>query len=202
MQPDANSNVDVSVLVPVLNEGRDIVEVVRAMSAQRLDGTLELIFADGRSTDDTKEQLERLALTDDRIRVLENPRRGVASGLNVCLAAARGKYVARMDGHALYPPNYLQQGVDRLRADILAHDQEMLIESHERFPCSGCGAVGRVKPFIRIGSQGRRTIRHERLTLNQRLPRDRSRSKAGDIAEGTAGGKPEGIFRLTKYFTL
>lgn len=111
------STVDMSVLVPVLNEGRTIREVVRAMTRQQLNGTVEFLFADGRSSDDTKAQLERLADADPRIRVLENPRRGVASGLNVCLRAARGTYVARMDGHALYPPTYLQDGIDRLTKD-------------------------------------------------------------------------------------
>jgi succinoglycan biosynthesis protein ExoA len=47
--------------------------------------------------------------------VLDNPRRGTPSGLNVCLATARGSYVARMDAHSLYPPRYLQLGIDRLR---------------------------------------------------------------------------------------
>jgi glycosyltransferase involved in cell wall biosynthesis len=114
MHPVAYSTIDVSVLVPVLNESRTIVEVVQAMTRQELDGTAEFLFADGGSADETKAQLERLALDDPRIRVLENPRRGVASGLNVCLGAARGRYVARMDGHALYPPAYLQEGIDRL----------------------------------------------------------------------------------------
>jgi succinoglycan biosynthesis protein ExoA len=110
------SSTTVSVLVPVFNEGRTIKEVVRAMTAQQLDGCVEFVFADGRSTDDTKAQLEQLALADPRIRVLENPRRGVASGLNVCLGAARGSYVARMDGHALFAPDYLQAGIERLAA--------------------------------------------------------------------------------------
>jgi succinoglycan biosynthesis protein ExoA len=98
----------------VLNEGRTIHEVVGAMTRQRIDGTVEFIFADGGSTDDTKAKLEQLARADPRIRVLENRRRGVASGLNVCLGAARGKYVARMDGHALYPATYLRDGIERL----------------------------------------------------------------------------------------
>jgi len=114
MHQMATSTVDVSVLVPVLNEGRTIREVVRAMTAQRFDGTVEFLFADGRSSDDTKARLEELGHEDSRIRVLDNPRRGVASGLNVCLRAARGRYVARMDGHALYPPTYLRDGVERL----------------------------------------------------------------------------------------
>jgi glycosyltransferase involved in cell wall biosynthesis len=120
------STVDVSVLVPVLNEGRTIREAVAAMTAQELDGTVEFIFADGASTDDTKSQLTQLAQADPRLRVLENPRRGTSSGLNVCLRAARGEHVARMDAHTLYPPRYLQLGIDRLRrgeADWVAGPQ-------------------------------------------------------------------------------
>ena len=115
----ASPTIDVSVLVPVLNEASAIREAVAAMSAQEFDGTVEFIFADGVSADDTREQLESLARADPRLRVLENPLRGTASGLNVCLSAARGRYVARMDAHTLYPPSYLQVGVDRLqRGDV------------------------------------------------------------------------------------
>lgn len=116
----APSTIDASVVVPVLNESRTIGESVAAMTAQELDGNVEFLFADGRSSDDTKAQLEKHARSDPRIRVLDNPRRGTSSGLNVCLAAARGEYVARMDAHALFPPNYLRAGIERLRRGDVA----------------------------------------------------------------------------------
>jgi glycosyltransferase involved in cell wall biosynthesis len=105
----------VSVLVPVLNEERHIRETVAAMQAQRFDGTVELLFADGGSEDRTREILLELAEQDPGIRVLENPRRRTASGLNVCLREARGDYVARMDAHTYYADRYLAAGVERLR---------------------------------------------------------------------------------------
>lgn len=107
--------VDISVLVPVLNEEQHIRETVAAMQAQRFDGTVELLFADGGSEDRTKEILLELAAEDPRIRVLENPRRRTASGLNVCLREARGEFVARMDAHTYYADRYLAAGVERLR---------------------------------------------------------------------------------------
>lgn len=107
--------VDVSVLIPVLNESEHLRAAVAAMQAQRFDGSFELLFADGRSVDDTRAVLHELARQDPRIRVLDNPRRGTASGLNVCLAAARGEFVARMDAHTYYPRSYLQDAVERLR---------------------------------------------------------------------------------------
>jgi hypothetical protein len=56
-----------------------------------------------------------LAATDPRIRVLDNPRRRTASGLNVCLREARGEFVARMDAHTFYAERYIAAGVERLR---------------------------------------------------------------------------------------
>jgi succinoglycan biosynthesis protein ExoA len=108
-------HVDVSVLIPVLNEEHHIREAASAMLAQELDGTFELIFADGHSVDRTREILEELAAEDPRIRVLDNPARQTASGLNICLRAARGEFVARMDAHTYYPSRYLIAGVERLR---------------------------------------------------------------------------------------
>lgn len=107
--------VDVSVLVPVLNEEEHIRESVRAMQAQEFDGELEFLFADGLSEDRTKEILLELAREDPRIRVFDNPRGRTPSGLNVCLSHARGEFVARMDAHTFYPTRYLADGVRRLR---------------------------------------------------------------------------------------
>jgi succinoglycan biosynthesis protein ExoA len=107
--------VEISVLVPVLNEASSIRTTVAAMRAQRFAGAIEFLFADGGSSDDTVALLEGLAAQDPRVRVLRNPARGTASGLNVCLREARGTYVARMDAHTYYPDDYLALGAERLR---------------------------------------------------------------------------------------
>jgi succinoglycan biosynthesis protein ExoA len=113
-QADRGDAVDISVLVPVLNEERHIRETVATMQAQCYDGTIELLFADGGSEDRTREILLELAAGDPSIRVLENPKRRTASGLNVCLREARGEFVARMDAHTYYADRYLAAGVERL----------------------------------------------------------------------------------------
>jgi glycosyltransferase involved in cell wall biosynthesis len=112
---ERDDHVDVSVLVPVLNEERHIRETVAAMQAQRFDGVVELLFADGGSQDRTREILAELAEQDPRIRVIDNPLRRTASGLNACLREARGEFVARMDAHTYYADRYLAAGVERLR---------------------------------------------------------------------------------------
>jgi glycosyltransferase involved in cell wall biosynthesis len=106
---------DASVLIPVLDEERYIEQSVAAMRRQRFDGEIEFVFADGGSSDRTKELLESIAVEDPRIRVFDNPNRSVSSGLNVALKHARGQFVARMDAHTEYPPDYIAAGIERLR---------------------------------------------------------------------------------------
>src|SRR5947207_11274017 len=115
----ADGHIDASVLIPVLNEEAHIRATVAAMQDQEFEGEVEFLFMDGGSTDRTRAILEELAASDPRIRVLDNPGRTTPHALNVGLAAARGRYVVRMDAHAFYPPRYIATGVERLeRGDV------------------------------------------------------------------------------------
>ena len=114
-QIGGSERIDCSVLVPVLNEKRHIGASVYAMLEQRFPGTVEFVLVDGGSTDGTRSVLSDLAHRDPRLRVLDNPRGTTPSGLNIALAHARGRWVARMDGHTEYPCDYLALGVERLR---------------------------------------------------------------------------------------
>jgi GT2 family glycosyltransferase len=108
-------HVDVSVLVPVLNEEAHLREAARAMLAQEFDGSAEFLFIDGGSHDASRSILAQLAGEDPRVRVLENPARRTPHALNIGLRAGRGEFIARMDAHTIYPPRYLASGVERLR---------------------------------------------------------------------------------------
>lgn len=107
--------VDVSVVIPVLNEEAHIRETAAAMLEQRFTGEIEFLFVEGRSSDRTRAVLEELAERDRRVRLLDNPARRTPNALNIGLRAARGKFVARMDAHTYYPPEYVARGVERLR---------------------------------------------------------------------------------------
>lgn len=104
----------VSVLMPVLNEARHIETTITAVLDQR-DVDLELIVLDGGSLDDTRAIVGSIA--DPRIRLLDNRGISIPNGLNAGLAAARGEFVARVDGHGTVEPDYLARGVARLAAD-------------------------------------------------------------------------------------
>jgi succinoglycan biosynthesis protein ExoA len=113
--------VDVSVLIPVLNEEAHIRDAAAMMLAQCFEGSVEYLFIDGGSRDRTVEILGELQRADPRLRRLENPRRTTPVALNIGLSEARGEYVARMDAHTLYPKDYLAHGVARLRRGGAAH---------------------------------------------------------------------------------
>ena len=91
----------VSILVPCHNEGENISETVAALQA--LDyPEYEILLIDDGSTDDTGAHLERLAQSDDRIRVVRLARnQGKAVGLNTAAALARHDYFLCIDGDSL-----------------------------------------------------------------------------------------------------
>jgi succinoglycan biosynthesis protein ExoA len=112
---------DVSVLVPVLNERRHLYDVVVSMQAQTFRGAMEFLFIDGGSTDGSREIIAEMANRDPRIRLLDNPNGRTPRALNLGLQAAAGEFVVRMDAHAHYRPNYIADGVARLkRGDVIS----------------------------------------------------------------------------------
>jgi succinoglycan biosynthesis protein ExoA len=110
------SSVDVSVLVPVLDEEAHLLDAAEAMLTQEFEGSIEFLFIDGGSRDSSPDILARLAQRDPRVRVLENPYRRTPHALNIGLRSACGEFVVRMDAHTVYPPCYIAAGVARLRA--------------------------------------------------------------------------------------
>jgi len=78
-------------------------------------GELEILVADGMSTDGTREYLNQLAALHPQLRVLDNPGRIVSTGLNAAIRAARGEFIVRMDAHTNYAPDYVRQCLDVLR---------------------------------------------------------------------------------------
>jgi glycosyltransferase involved in cell wall biosynthesis len=107
----------VRVIVPCRNERAHIAAFCASVRAQRLPPPwhLELLIADGQSDDGTREELQRLAAADARIRMLDNPGRIVSCGLNRALEAARGEVIVRMDVHTTYASDYVAQCVEALQ---------------------------------------------------------------------------------------
>ena|SRR2546426_1769886 len=99
----------VSVIVPARNEAETIEDCLRSIFAQEVEGGLEVIVADGRSTDGTA-AIARSA----GAKVAENPAQTTPAGLNAALAAAKGEIIVRFDAHGRMPPGYLEASIRAL----------------------------------------------------------------------------------------
>jgi glycosyltransferase involved in cell wall biosynthesis len=106
----------VTVAMPCLNE-RDYIEpcVRSALGQDYPADRMEVVVADGGSTDGTLEVLQRLSAEDSRLRILHNPQKIQSAGMNAIIRQARGEVVARMDVHGDYAQDYLRAGVEELR---------------------------------------------------------------------------------------
>src|SRR5439155_3501089 len=106
----------VSVILPCRNETGYIEECLHSILNQDLSGIdLEIIVADGVSTDGTREYLQQLSAQNPRVRFLNNPGRIVSTGLNAALREARGEVIVRMDAHTVYAHDYIKQCLAVLR---------------------------------------------------------------------------------------
>jgi len=100
-----------SVVMPVRDEADHLEEAVAAVLAQRYPGELELVLAVAPSTDATDAIAQRLASSDGRITVVDNPTGTTPAALNRAIAAATGEVIARVDAHAELTPGYLERAV-------------------------------------------------------------------------------------------
>jgi glycosyltransferase involved in cell wall biosynthesis len=104
-------NPAVSVILPILNEERDLAQCISAILKQDYSGDLEIILALGPSTDNTNKIAKQLAESDSRIKLVSNPTGKTAAALNLAIAAASNEIICRIDGHAEISDSYIKTAV-------------------------------------------------------------------------------------------
>ncbi len=105
----------VTIAMPCLNEERFIEVCLETVRLQDYPGDrYEILVADGGSTDATRAIIGRLSAADPRIRLVENPERIQAPGMNLMIKAARGEIIVRMDVHCEYAGDYVRRCVEAL----------------------------------------------------------------------------------------
>jgi succinoglycan biosynthesis protein ExoA len=105
----------VSVILPILNEERYLLNSVKSILAQDYQGDFEVVLAVGPSKDKTREIADQLHQENSRVIVVDNPSGRTAAGLNAALAKARGSVIVRVDGHSQIPQNYITIAVELLQ---------------------------------------------------------------------------------------
>jgi glycosyltransferase involved in cell wall biosynthesis len=109
----------VSVIVPCFNENRTISLLLDALRQQTYPlESVEVLVADGRSTDGTRETVSQYAAghPDQALQVIDNPRRTIPAALNLAIQAARGDIIVRLDAHSRPQADYIERCVAALQA--------------------------------------------------------------------------------------
>src|SRR5262245_29478893 len=190
----------VSVVVPCRNEKAHIENCLRSILAQEdVPGGFEVIVADGLSEDGTVALVKKIGRTDKRLRIVQNPARLTACGLNEGIRQARGRFIAVMGAHNLYAPDYLRSslevlletGADNVGGSMLSRGESRMqkaiaIAHHSRFSVGGArwhdisyegpadtvfGGFYRREVFERLGLFDETLVRNQDDEFNLRLLR-------------------------------
>jgi succinoglycan biosynthesis protein ExoA len=100
----------ISLIVPMLNEADHVEGFLDDVADQDFQGEVELLVADGGSTDGSPDLLRGAAERRGvELVTLHNDAGWVSRGLNACIRAATGDLLVRLDCHSRYPPDYLRR---------------------------------------------------------------------------------------------
>jgi len=101
------ADVEISIIVPCLNEAENVLELAaRAHAVFETRGLAgEVVFVNDGSTDNTGALIDRLAAEHDWVRAVHHPHnQGMVAAWQSGLTATRGRYVVVMDGDLQYLP--------------------------------------------------------------------------------------------------
>ncbi len=111
----------VSIIVPCYNEEKSILWLLEALLRQSFPrDKLEVIVADGMSTDGTRRQIELFHQNhpDLHLRVVDNPKRTIPAALNTAIRHANGEFVLRLDAHSIPAEDYVERCVRALQEGL------------------------------------------------------------------------------------
>ena len=111
----------VSVIIPCYNEQESITDLLSAIYSQTYPREeIEVIISDGMSTDATRERITnfKAEFPDLDIRVIDNIKQTIPSGLNLAVRDARGDYILRLDAHSNPFPDYFTHSIVALEEGL------------------------------------------------------------------------------------
>lgn len=117
-----SERVNISVIIPVLNEAESIQSLAEQVIAvmDDLERTCEIIFVDDGSRDGTVERIRQAHETDARIRLVRFRQNfGKAAALCAGFDASRGNIIVTMDGDLQDDPAEIPKLLEKLESDDL-----------------------------------------------------------------------------------
>ncbi|EDX72431.1 glycosyl transferase, group 2 family protein [Coleofasciculus chthonoplastes PCC 7420] len=127
----------VTVAIPTYNEFSNIEKVIQGFLETDYPNLLEVLIADGGSTDGTVDKVIKLSLVDKRVRLLDNPLRIQSAALKLMLDEAKGDIFLRADAHCEYASNYIKQCVE-----VLLESKSLNVGGAQRFAAKSSFQAG------------------------------------------------------------
>ena len=105
----------ITIILPIRNEAMYIAKVLDAILRQDYPPEqIEILVVDGISNDGTREIVATYEQNHPAIKLIDNPKRIVPTGMNLALRFSKGDTIIRVDGHTLIAPDYLSQCIKAL----------------------------------------------------------------------------------------
>jgi succinoglycan biosynthesis protein ExoA len=105
-----------SVIVAALDEVDNIDHVIDVALHAR--DVVEVIVADGGSTDGTRDRVGSRAADDPRVRLVDNPHGVQSAGLNLAACAATGDVLIRLDAHTTYAADFVDAALGAVHRGV------------------------------------------------------------------------------------
>jgi glycosyltransferase involved in cell wall biosynthesis len=96
-----------SLILPCYNAERTIEETLTSLTRQTLND-FEIVAVDDGSEDATISKLESWAAHEKRLKIINQPHKGVIAAANLGIKESRSKYIARMDADDVTHPQRLE----------------------------------------------------------------------------------------------
>jgi len=126
----------ISVIVPVYNSEKWIRECCESVLSQSYDN-IELVLVNDGSSDSSGEIIEQIALSDERVKVINIEHSGVSTARNTGLDAAAGSYVTFLDCDDILQSDALDSMYHTLRKS----DADIAVYTKAEFSSDGYRAV-------------------------------------------------------------
>lgn len=143
----------VSVVIPAYNVAEFLGETIESVLAQTYEH-FELIIVNDGSTDNTLAVAEQYAARDERIRIISQENRGVATARNTGIDnCAPGGYIAFLDGDDLWQPEFLAEVVafaDSGHDFVYARTVSRFPDGHDEIFCTDRVVEGYLDAFLHV----------------------------------------------------
>jgi glycosyltransferase involved in cell wall biosynthesis len=111
-----NRKIIASLIIPVLNEEKFILNCLNSIISKTKNiNEIEIIVIDGGSNDQTIDLVKKMMVKYNFIKLLYNKKKLAPCALNIGIRESLGEYIIRLDAHAEYQDNYVQNSINALK---------------------------------------------------------------------------------------